>query len=408
MSDDARVGLAGASVFGVFIVSVGVLLVYLLIKIWPATPHPGRGGQAAQTGGSAGDGYPIDLFWGRVEFKLLAETSLLALAAIMGALGATVFICISFSDYVGNHRFAKSWVWFYLVRLLVGPSLALIFYFALRGGFLATSSQSTDINPYGVAALAGLVGLFSKQAGDKLHQIFDALFQVSQGYGDSARGDSVRNPTPTISGIEPPIQRGTESLTFTVQGTGFIESSTVSVGRAEAATAPKLLTRSARFVGDGELEVTLLADDVNEAGTLYVAVTNPGPGGGVAGPFAVDVSEAVDDAAGSGPGSGDGDGSTPASGATPRVSATEPAQLVVGTPDLTIAIVGENLGGGAVTVATGADPDAPGARPSEELDDTRLLATLEPTDVAAAGTLGIRVQKGDEASEPFPLEVVDG
>ncbi len=407
MSDDARVSLVGASVFGVFIVSVGVLLVYLLIKIWPATPHPARGGQAAQTGG-AGDGYPIDLFWGRVEFNLLAETSLLALAAIMGALGATVFICVSFSDYVGNRRFARSWVWFYLVRLIVGPSLALIFYFALRGGFLATSSQSTDINPYGVAALAGLVGLFSKQAGDKLKQIFDALFQTPEGYGDSARADSVQNPQPTISGLEPPIQQGTTSLKFTVEGTGFIKSSAVSVTRVEGAAPSTLLTRKARFVNDGELEVTLDEADVTEPGNLYVAVTNPSPGGGVAGPFRVEVSEAVEDALAQGSGSGGVDDSATAPAAPPRVSTVEPDQLVVGTPDLTIAIVGENLSGGAITVASPAAPDAAAARPSEEVDDTKLSATLDPTDVAAAGTLTIRVAKGEDVSEPFPLEVVDG
>jgi hypothetical protein len=262
-------------------------LIYVLIKIWPKVPH-GRGGGG---GGAAraGNDKPVDLFWGLFEFNLLAETALIVVTAIMGGIGATVFIAVSFSDYVGNRRFAKSWIWFYLVRLFVGPALAVIFYFTLRGGFLATSSSGSDINPYGVAAMAGLVGLFSKQAGDKLRQVFDALFQVDPGHGDAARGDGVANPAPTIAGIEPPLTTSAETLTFTLRGTGFMEASTVSVGRSVAGEQPTLVPRATTFVSETELQVTLLTEDVSEAGQLFISVTNPAPGGGTAGPQAFDV-----------------------------------------------------------------------------------------------------------------------
>ena len=218
---------------------MGVSLIYILIKIWPKVPHgpSGAGGAKTAAAASSAADKPIDLFWGLFQFNLLADTALIVLAAVMGGIGATVFIAVSFSDYVGNRRFAKSWIWFYIVRLFVGPALAVIFYFALRGGFLASSSSGSDINPYGVAAMAGLVGLFSKQAGDKLRQVFDALFQVDPGHGDEARSDSVTNPSPTIAGIEPPLTTSAETLTFTLQGTGFIEASTVSVGRSAQASS---------------------------------------------------------------------------------------------------------------------------------------------------------------------------
>ena len=282
-----RVGMIGSSLFGLFILGVGVALIYVLIKIWPKVPHgpTGGGGGAAK----AANNKPVDLFWGLFNFDLLPETALIALTAIMGGIGATVFIAVSFSDYVGNRRFAKSWVWFYLVRLFVGPALAIIFYFTLRGGFLATSSSGSDINAYGVAAMAGLVGLFSKQAGDKLHQVFDALFQVDPSHGDAARGDGVSNPAPTISGIEPQLTTTAETLTFTVQGTGFIESSMVSVGRSVDGEQPTLVQRGTSFGSDTELEVTLLIDDVAQPGQLWIAVTNPAPGGGTAGPQAFDI-----------------------------------------------------------------------------------------------------------------------
>jgi len=59
---------------------------------------------------------------------------------------------------VGNRRFALSLVWWYVLRLFIGVALAVVFYCAVRGGFLSTEAGSQDLNPYGVAALAALVG----------------------------------------------------------------------------------------------------------------------------------------------------------------------------------------------------------------------------------------------------------
>ncbi|MDX6447931.1 MAG: hypothetical protein QOH02_778 [Gaiellaceae bacterium] len=287
LSRGDRVGLIGASLFGLFVVAVGVALIYVLIKIWPKVPHGQTGGGGG--GATGANDKPVDLFWGLFKFDLLPDTALIGLTAIMGGIGASVFIAVSFSDYVGNRRFAKSWVWFYLVRLFVGPALALIFYFTLRGGFLATSSSGSDINAYGVAAMAGLVGLFSKQAGDKLHQVFDALFQVDPSHGDAARGDSVTNPAPTISGIEPQLTTTAETLTFTVQGTGFIESSLVYVGRSMEGEQPSLVKRDTSFTSESELRVTLVTGDVAQPGQLWISVTNPAPGGGTSDPQPFDI-----------------------------------------------------------------------------------------------------------------------
>jgi hypothetical protein len=37
-----------------------------------------------------------------------------------------------------------------------------------------------DLSPYGVAAVAGLAGLFSKQATDKLREVFETLFKTEK------------------------------------------------------------------------------------------------------------------------------------------------------------------------------------------------------------------------------------
>jgi hypothetical protein len=70
-------------------------------------------------------------------------------------------------------------------------TLALVFYFVIRGGLLSVNGGADTISPYGVAAVAALVGLFSKQATDKLAEVFTTLFRTQKGEGDDARADKV-------------------------------------------------------------------------------------------------------------------------------------------------------------------------------------------------------------------------
>jgi hypothetical protein len=394
---DGRVGLVGASLFGIFVLGVGATLIYILIKIWPKVPH-GTSNAATALSGKKAAPAPVDLFWGLFKFDLLADTALIVVTAVMGGIGATVFIAVSFSDYVGNRRFERSWVWFYLVRFFVGPALAVIFYFTLRGGFLATSSTGSDINPYGVAAMAGLVGLFSKQAGDKLHQVFDALFQVDPGHGDAARGDGVANPKPTISGIEPELTTTPETLTFMLQGTGFIEASSVAVGSSEDADQPAtLFPRVPRFSSDTELEITLLKADVAKPGQLWISVTNPSPGGGMAGPHAFDISGEAILAAEAGGGEESDEGEADAGATAPTITTLDPMPTA-GTENLTITIQGSGfVEGSTVSVGRTVDGEAPqlDQRETTFLDDTQLQITLTAEDVSQPGQLWISVTNPD-------------
>jgi MYXO-CTERM domain-containing protein len=81
-------------------------------------------------------------------------------------------------DYVGNRKFVKSWTWWYLLRPFIGVALALLVYFAIRGGLISGSTGADSLSPYGIAALAGLAGLFSRQATDKLREVFETMFKA--------------------------------------------------------------------------------------------------------------------------------------------------------------------------------------------------------------------------------------
>ena len=59
---------------------------------------------------------------------------LILLVILTGALGSYVHAATSFATYTGNRSLIDSWHWWYVLRPFIGMALALIFYFALRGG----------------------------------------------------------------------------------------------------------------------------------------------------------------------------------------------------------------------------------------------------------------------------------
>ena len=97
------------------------------------------------------------------------------LVLVMGALGACLHGISSLPLWIGKKKFKAEWTPWYLTRPFTGAILALLFYLLLRGGFLQQANVNTG-GFYGIIGLAGLFGLFSKQALDKLSDIFNVVF----------------------------------------------------------------------------------------------------------------------------------------------------------------------------------------------------------------------------------------
>lgn len=95
---------------------------------------------------------------------------------ITSALGSYIHTVTSFALYAGNRSLDPSWLAWYLLRPAISAALALIFYFALRAGLFSGAAADQTVNPFGVAAISGMVGMFSKQATEKLGKIFDTIF----------------------------------------------------------------------------------------------------------------------------------------------------------------------------------------------------------------------------------------
>lgn len=124
-----------------------------------------------------------------------SELDLIYLVMIVGAFGSYVHAATSFASYVGNQQMGKSWVWWYLLRPLIGSALALVFYFAVRAGFMQNGADSGSVNVFGIGAMAGLTGMFSKQATDKLREVFDNFFKVSDDRKHKLDHDAAQSPT---------------------------------------------------------------------------------------------------------------------------------------------------------------------------------------------------------------------
>ena len=147
----------------IYLLGMFIAIVYLLIKLWPGV----------------GDSLTTDFLWGPVTLPL--DVRLFLIAAVAGALGAYVHLATSFADYAGNQQLTASWIWWYVFRPFIGMALAEIVYLAIRGGFFNTGgATSANISPYGVAAITALTGLFSKQATDKLREVFETLFRTQR------------------------------------------------------------------------------------------------------------------------------------------------------------------------------------------------------------------------------------
>ncbi|MFO1183382.1 MAG: hypothetical protein U1E56_01185 [Bauldia sp.] len=163
---------------------LGVLVVvaaYALVATWPV-PNPAPAGSIPT--------------WNR-QWALFARpleiddgVRVIVIVMLSGIVGASIHAITSAIDYLGNAKLAVSWAPFYVMRPFVGMLLALIIYFAVRGGFL-TPASGADVSPYGAAALGAFSGMFSKQATDKLREVFEAMFRTKAGRGDDGRKDKL-------------------------------------------------------------------------------------------------------------------------------------------------------------------------------------------------------------------------
>lgn len=262
-SEPTRNAITGNDVSPAIVGAMGILflvsaatLAYLMAGFWPVK-EPG-----------SEDWFDGVRVFG-VSFHVATEVRLVWLVVIASALGSYVQAVTSFASYVGNRALRRSWLWWYLLRMPIGMSLAMVFYFAVRGGLFSGGALGKDISPFGVAALSGMVGMFSKQATDKLGEVFDTLFRTVPGKGNDMRADRLNAVRPVIESIDPAkLEMGRSGGSLRVRGKGFADGCYLEING---------LPRATEFKSENELVGTFQAEDLALSGTVAVTVRHPGP-----------------------------------------------------------------------------------------------------------------------------------
>ncbi|NJO36125.1 MAG: hypothetical protein HC869_26800 [Rhodospirillales bacterium] len=259
------------SVLGCYLLLLATITIYLAIKLWPdcqlvadvLTCDPIVFGFGPLTLSTPDIDQDERLFWTAVTF---------------GAIGSYIHVAASFSDYVGNRRLVTSWIWWFVLRTPIGILLAVVFYVAIRAGFLTGSASSSTevVNPFGIAAMSAMAGMFSKQASDKLNEVFTTLFKTTT---DQKRGDKLASPAPKIESVTS-SRAANDECSLAIKGSGFDGAAKVKVNGTDFTPT---------IVSPSEITVVLAGLIVPAGGSLNVVVKNPPEAGGDSAAVAVTV-----------------------------------------------------------------------------------------------------------------------
>ena len=181
------------------------------------------------------------------------------------------------------------------------------------------------------------------------------------------------NPAPTISSLSPPsLPAGAAAQTLTINGTGFLSSSTVTFNS---------IAHTATFVNSSQLTIPLTATDLATAGSYPVVVTNPAPGGG-ASPAANFTVTAINPA--------------------PTISLLNPASLAAGAEPQVLTITGTGFLTTSKVTFNGVNHTA------TYVSAGQLTIALTTSDLATAGSYAVVVTNpapGGGASTPANFTV---
>lgn len=220
MAGESPVGHDHARTRDIVLVMAGVLLatsllLYLLVTVWPPAASATAGPRPATK-------TPVRLFGRSVRLSL--DVRLFIVVVVAGAIGSLVHVLRSLYWYVGNRSLRRSWLAMYISLPFVGAMLGLVVYLVVRGGLTTSLAQPSDINPYGVAGVSALVGMFSRETSEKLRTVFATLLAPAQAGRDQAF-------PPRIVSMFP--RDGEPGTVVTFHGSGLATASTVAFGPAE-------------------------------------------------------------------------------------------------------------------------------------------------------------------------------
>jgi len=249
-----------------------LLMVHFIAVLWPPATEKNAADKTLPPKWE-----DVQFLWFYV-FWVTREVRLILLVLSVGSLGSFIHVATSFSDFAGNNSLRARWLPWYMLRPFVGAALALMFYFGVRGGLMTSSASATDdVNVFGTCAIAALAGMFSKQATDKLREIFMTLFKTDQ---DRERKDKLDGQGLQITSFEPAQLQAGKATSLTILGSNFDSKAYVMFG-AEKLTPAAGATAT-------QIKVDIPAEKL-VAGEVQVTVVNPADKGGSSSPVSIKV-----------------------------------------------------------------------------------------------------------------------
>jgi hypothetical protein len=150
----------GVFMLGMYVIVLTVFAIYEIVVLWPSSADAGT------TGISVVPFLP--------SFALSVDSRYLLLAVACGLLGSVIQLGSNFALNLGWKQLSSTWNWWYVLLPFNGSALALVFYFAARGGLLKSDQPASDLNPFAIAAFAALTGMFSERATAALQKFFSS------------------------------------------------------------------------------------------------------------------------------------------------------------------------------------------------------------------------------------------
>ena len=165
------------------------------------------------------------------------------------------------------------------------------------------------------------------------------------------------NPTPAITTLQPAsASAGGAAFTLTVNGTNFLNSSTVQFNGS---------ARTTTYISATRLTASILAGDISKTGTASVTITNPSPGGGTSNAVSFTISAA--------------------NNPVPAIVTLQPASVTAGSGALTLTVNGTGFINGSVVNFGGS------ARTTSYASATQVTAAILASDVASVGAPAVTV-----------------
>jgi hypothetical protein len=115
-----------------------------------------------------------DVLWWTMTVN---EQSLFVVVTLAsGAFGGALHGVASLTAHAAAGDFDARWTLWYLLTPFVAAAVAAVVLFVLQAGLGGSASTSTSTGLFGIAAFAALAGLFSRNALNKLRDIFEVAF----------------------------------------------------------------------------------------------------------------------------------------------------------------------------------------------------------------------------------------